>query len=115
MVAIAIGNGTLRQYCFAPRMRELRAHQLSTLTGIVLLGAYIWVIMAVWPPASAGTAAAIGLIWVALTVAFEFGFGHYVAKTSWSRLIEDYNLMRGRVWVLFLIWLGLAPWLLSRF
>ncbi len=109
MVLIAIANGLLREWSYGNYISELRAHQLSTLTGIVLFGLYIWLILRWFPPASAGQALAIGLIWLGLTVAFEFVFGHYVAGHSWSRLGQDYNLAAGRVWVLVLVWLTVAP------
>ena len=38
-----------------------------------------------------------------MTMLFEFGFGHYVAKTPWKKLFHDYNLLKGRVWSLFLL------------
>ena len=44
-------------------------------------------------------------------MAFEFSFGHFVAGHSWSRLFQDYNLFAGRLWVLVLLWLTLAPYL----
>jgi len=39
----------------------------------------------------------IGLVWLAMTVAFEFLFGDYVAGHSWDRLLHDYNLFAGRL------------------
>jgi hypothetical protein len=45
----------------------------------------------------------IGTFWVILTVLFEFGFGHYVAKHSWQKLFADYNIFKGRLWLLVLI------------
>ncbi|MDX1489006.1 MAG: hypothetical protein R3268_12435, partial [Acidiferrobacterales bacterium] len=47
--------------------------------------------------------------WLVLTVAFEFGFGHYIAGHSWERLFADYNIMQGRVWSLFLVWMLILP------
>ena len=49
------------------------------------------------PVPTARAAADVGAAWVVLTVAFEFGFGHYVAKQSWDTLLADYNLRRGTV------------------
>ena len=51
----------------------------------------------------------MGCGWLLFTVAFEFGFGHYVAGHSWQRLLGDYNIFDGRVWSLFLLWLLLMP------
>jgi hypothetical protein len=32
----------------------------------------------------------------------------------WKRLFHDYNLLRGRLWVLILIWTGVAPYVFFR-
>ena len=40
--------------------------------------------------------------WVAPTVGFEFLAGHYVFGNGWERLIADYNVFRGRIWILVL-------------
>jgi hypothetical protein len=44
----------------------------------------------------------IGVIWLIITVAFEFGFFHYVMGKPWETLLADYNVLRGRIWVLVL-------------
>ena len=109
MVAIAIANGSLRQGWYGQFMGELTAHQLSTAIALVLFTAYIWVILRRWPPTGRRQALAIGLLWLTLTLAFEFLFGHYIADHSWARLLADYDLAAGRVWVLIPLWIGLAP------
>ena len=35
-----------------------------------------------------------------MTVAFEFGVGHWVAGDSWSALLENYDVTSGKIWVL---------------
>jgi hypothetical protein len=110
MVAIAIANGALREAICGKRMSELRAHQVSTLSGIVLFTVYIWGVTTVWPLQTSGQAIAVGITWLLLTLAFEFLFGHYVAGHSWSRLLHDYNVLAGRVWVLIPIWVAVAPY-----
>ncbi len=110
LVFVAILNGTLREKGFAKLMAELPAHQLSTLTGILLVGLYVWIVMKYWPIASAGSALLIGGIWFVMTVLFEFGFGHFVMGHPWERLLRDYNIFAGRLWVLFLLWTTFSPW-----
>jgi cytochrome c oxidase subunit IV len=61
-----------------------------------------------------GQAAAIGLIWMVMTAGFEFGFFHYAMGYSWERLLRDYDVIAGRVWVLVLIWIAAWPPLLYR-
>lgn len=114
LAVIAIVNGTLRQFAYGPHMAELAAHQLSTVTGMLLTGLAVWALNRVWPIRSAKEAWIIGACWLMMTIAFEFGFGHYVAGHSWSRLFADYNLADGRVWSLFLAWITVLPYLIWR-
>ncbi|MGO9018284.1 MAG: hypothetical protein ACLQVJ_08025 [Syntrophobacteraceae bacterium] len=109
-LAIAVANGALRQATFGKVMSELRAHQLSTLIGSVLIGLFIWFGIPMRPPASGRQALLIGLIWLLLTVAFEFFMGLALQHRSLSQVLHEYNLTAGRVWIPFLIWLTLAPW-----
>lgn len=114
MLFIAMANGALRQFTFGKAMSELRAHQLSTAIGSVLIGLFIYVVIRTRPPSSAKQAAAIGVIWLTLTVIFEFAFGRLVIRRPWALLFEDYDLFAGRVWVLFLAWLTLSPYVFFR-
>ena len=65
-------------------------------------------------PHSVGQAVAIGLMWMVLTVLFEFGLGRYVLGDSWGNLLHAYNPLEGRVWGLFILWVGLAPYAIYR-
>ena len=51
----------------------------------------------------------VGLMWMVLTVLFEFGLGRYVLGDPWGNLVQARNLLDGRVWGLFILWVGLAP------
>ncbi len=111
MLVIAIGNGALRQTTFGKVMPELRAHQLSTIIGAVVMGVFIWFVIDAWPPSSNGEAIAVGVVWLCLTVVFEFFMGLVLRKRPLVQVLADYDLRAGRVWMLFLIWLTVAPWL----
>lgn len=115
MVFIGILNGILREVTYGKYLSEVRAHQISTITGVLLLGSYIWALTRFWSFESPQQALTIGLIWLGLTIVFEFTFGHYVAGHSWSRLLSDYNIFAGRVWIVALIWIAIAPLLFYRF
>ena len=114
LAVVAVLNGVLRQATYGRHLPELAAHQVSTVTGILLTGAVVWILSRFWPIGSAKEAWVIGACWLLMTVAFEFGFGHYVAGHSWSRLFADYNLADGRVWSLFLAWIAVLPYLSWR-
>ena len=114
LVSIAIINGIIRDTKYRKLMNELQAHQISTLIFILLSGVYIWTLSLRLRMESSSQAITIGLIWIVMTIAFEFLFGHYVAKRSWSRLLQEYNIFKGRVWILVLLWAGIAPYLFYK-
>lgn len=114
MLAVSVANGALRDLTYGKRMAEPAAHRLSTLIGIVLLGAVVWAYMGWAPPASGREALMIGLVWMAMTVAFEFLFFHYLGGHSWSALLANYNVLAGRVWVFVPLWVAVAPVLFYR-
>ena len=114
MVLIAIINAVIRESVYGPFMSELRAHQVSTLTAVIFFGVYVWLISGRWEIESAQQALIIGLIWVLMTVSFEFLFGHYVMGHPWSRLLADYNITAGRTWILVLLWTLILPYLAYR-
>jgi hypothetical protein len=99
MVVIAILNGAIRDGWYGKHVTELQAHQISTVVGVLLFGVYIWVLIRLWRPESVEQAMAIGLVWLGMTIGFEFLFGHYGAKRLWRDLLRDYNLFAGRVWL----------------
>lgn len=111
---VAIVNGAARNLFYTKQLGELRAHQLSTVSGLILFTLYFWVITAKWRIESSSQAIMIGLMWLAMTLIFEFGFGHFIARQPWEKLLHDYNLLQGRLWVLILIWVTAAPYVFFR-
>lgn len=114
MVVIAIINGSIRQFVFTKFTGELTAHQLSCASGIALFAIYAWLITGIWKIESASQAIIIGLMWLVMTVLFEFVFGHYVMANSWQKLLHDYNFIEGRLWVLILIWTTISPYVFYK-
>jgi len=114
LVIIAVANGTIRQIGFQNALGDLHAHQLSTVIGIILFGIYIYWRIKKWKLDSQSEAIKIGLIWMGLTVGFEFALGRLVLDRDWSLLFNDYNILEGRVWVLVLFWVAIAPILFYR-
>lgn len=110
MLLIATGNGTLRDLWYKQFIDELAAHQLSTVSLMLLSGIYTWIIIAKFPPESGRQAIWIGVMWMLLTLVFEFSFG-FVRGRSWSFMLSEYNILEGRIWILIPIWLCLLPYL----
>jgi hypothetical protein len=106
MTLIAVANGAVREAWAIPR-------QLSTILLIVLLTLYMAFVFRRWPPQSARQAAAIGALWVGLTLVFEFALG-WVTGLSWSQMLAEYNLAAGRLWALVPAWIAVAPYAYYR-
>jgi len=110
MIAIAFANATIRQLVFTKYFSDLRAQQFSTITLIILCTIYIWFVFPFLNIQSGNQAILIGLVWVVLTVLFEFSLGRLVRR-SWESLLQDYNITAGRIWPGFLICLFLLPYM----
>lgn len=106
---IGVVNGVLREATYGRRVPERTANQLSGVTAVAAFGAYFSALQARWPLRSRRDAVEVGAGWLGLTVAFEFGFGHLVAKLSWDELLEAYDVTAGRMWPLVLAWIGAGP------
>jgi hypothetical protein len=109
IIPIAIANGAVRDLLIAPRTGDAPAHVVSTvlLCGAILL--WTWLTIGWVRPVDTRAAVRIGLVWLAVTVAFEFLAGHFVFRTPWHRLLADYNLAAGRIWVLVPATTAIAP------
>jgi hypothetical protein len=114
LVVLGLLNATIRQVVYARYLSELAGHQISTLTLAVLVGLYAWALSGFLKLSSPGEAIGVGLMWMVLTIGFEFALGRYVVGDSWGKLLTNYNVLEGRVWGLFVLWVGVAPYVFYR-
>lgn len=114
LVILAILNAVLRENVYGNFISELYAHQLSTFIFLFIIGVYTYFVTKVFALKSSKQALLVGGIWLFMTISFEFVFGHYFMGHSWSKLLNDYNIIEGRVWVLVLVWTFLAPYIFYR-
>jgi phosphate/sulfate permease len=114
LLAAAVVNGTIRQKFISTLLDEHPAHLVST----ILLALIIFIVASLFIRAKgiteSSTLLLIGGLWVALTMAFEFLFFHYAAGVPWTRLLADYNILKGRIFVLVLLSSLLSPLIASR-
>ena len=115
-VIAAILNGTFRVSFITPRVGEYAGHVISTVIFmcVLLVGTYFF-LGYLDADLARNDLLLIGALWLVLTVAFEFLFGHYVMGHSWEKLLADYNIFKGRVWILVLLTTFLAPWLVGTY
>ena len=112
LLALAmIANGVARLYLLVPLLGERGAELASAATGVALILAITRPFIRSLSFASPREYGEIALLWVGMTVAFEFGFGHYVAGASWSALLANYDLLEGRAWPVVLAFVAASPFL----
>lgn len=109
MIMLAFANAGLRETVIIKHFNETRAHQVSTLTLILLVSVYVWFIFPFLGIDSGAKAFLTGLIWVILTILFEFTLGR-ILKRSWASLFEQYDILSGRIWLLFILCLLFLPY-----
>lgn len=114
LLIVAVLNGGLRSALLVPRFGEHTGHVVSTVTLSVAIFVLAWVAISWIGPHDSGDALRIGATWLGLTLAFEFLAGHYLFRTPWQTLMADYNVIRGRIWVLVLLTTFVAPLLAAR-
>jgi hypothetical protein len=114
LLFLAILNVTVRETVLNPQLGPEAGHILSTvlLSGLIVLVA--WVAVPWIGPETSRLAFAVGVLWLGLTLAFEFGAGHWLFRRSWAELLADYNLASGRIWPLVLVATLLAPILAGK-
>ena len=109
LLAIAILNGGFREAVLAPRLGRALGQGLSTVLLSLFILALGWIATPWIGPTSLQDAWLIGVVWVALTLAFEFLGGHFIVGKPWLTLLADYNLFAGRIWVMVLIVTLMTP------
>jgi len=97
-----------------PVVGDFRSRQIGVFTGslIILAIALLFVrwIRAIRPSQLFG----IGVLWLALTVAFEMLFGRFVVGATWETLAADYNILGGGLLPFRMVVLLLAPWIAGK-
>lgn len=109
MIVIAFANAAFRETVITKKLSELRTQQLSTLTLTLLISLYVWFIYPFLKINAATDAFWIGMIWVILTVIFEFSLGR-ILKQSWTNLFNQYDILSGNIWLVFILCLFFLPY-----
>jgi hypothetical protein len=109
LLALAIANGALRELAIVPSTGDTAGHAISSVTLSLAIVALSWFTIAWIAPRSTRDAWMIGALWLVLTLGFEFLAGHYLFGNPWNQLRADYDVLRGRIWILVLLATFVAP------
>ncbi|MFO7676967.1 MAG: hypothetical protein R6V50_01075 [Thermoplasmatota archaeon] len=114
-MVLAIINAGMREGIFSLYLNSLRSHQLSTITLMILIFVVTYLLFRFRVlELSDKQALFMGFFWLILSISFEFLAGHYIFGNSWENLFGDYNIFRGRIWILILITLFISPYLAKK-
>lgn len=113
LIAAESVHGVLRTLLLAPVVGDLRARQVGVVIGSALVLATALLFIRWIRPACGREALRIGVLWLVLTLAFEFSLGHALGRT-WDQMFADYNISRGGYMLFGLLVLVLAPWVAAK-
>lgn len=108
-------HGTFRQLFLAPMIGDFPARRIAVFTGMILIFAITYFCIRWINAPTSKSLITVGFLWVILTILFEFGLGFYVFKFSWERLFEDYDIFRGGLMGLGILFMFFSPLLSARF
>ena len=114
LVVLAIVNGTLREKVLIPALGASTAMQISGVTLSLSIFLVSWLAMPWLGPLPSPWFFFMGLMWLLMTLAFEFGFGHFIAHKSRAELLDAYNFSKGNLWVIVLLATFISPWLAAK-
>ena len=111
MLVATILNEALWLQMLEARIGREKTLSLSSITLIPLLVsiAYVVAVFLDWHDVVGPTVGV--MIWVSMTVAFEFLFWHYVMKVSWDDIKQRFDVEHGdgTIWLVLLV--AAVPWL----
>ena len=114
MMVLAVLNGAFREFVISPRLGPQAGHVISTIILMLLIVALTFLFIARYKGRySSSDMLVMGAAWLILTVSFEFGLG-YARGMPWEQMLADYNVLRGRIWIVIPLTIFFAPYIIYR-
>jgi hypothetical protein len=99
----AILNGIFRESILAPYLGETVALPVSGVILSIIIFTIMYLSIHIFGKNKYHTYLYIGIQLVSITLLFEFIFGHYVLKNSWSELLQVFNILEGNLFIIALL------------
>ena len=109
LLVLAVANGLLRE---AMLLKVLPQDAAFVVSGLLLIACVLLIALSSvrWLGLlGLGEYLLIGMLWLVLTVAFEFGFGILVRDQQPVALLDAYRFRDGNIWPLVLLVIALSP------
>ena len=114
MVLAAIVNGLFREKVLTPLTGAEFALPLSGILLSLLIFIIAFLLISFIHETTGRAYLMIGLLWVALTVSFEYLFGHFVMERSWQEINQVFNVKAGNLFIAAVLTSAIAPWLVAK-
>jgi hypothetical protein len=114
LMAAEVVHGTARTLWLAPHVGDFRARQVAVFSGSLLILLIASLTIRWIRVRGLSALVSIGILWVALTLAFEITLGRLALGYSWKRLASDYDLREGGLLPIGLLVMAMSPWLAAR-
>lgn len=113
LLILALINATIRETTYKPLLIPhigVWAHQISSLTGILLffVGIYIF-LKKVKEAYTQKDLITVGFIWIGMTILFETTMNMYVRHLSFKQVLQTYYFWTGDTWIFVLLSLIVSP------
>lgn len=114
ILVCAVLNGGFREAVLLPGVGKPAALVFSGVLLSVLIVVVSLVFIRWLGPLTTSQSLRVGLLWLCLTLGFEFGFGRFMQQREWSELLEACTFKDGNLLPLVLFVTFLAPWFAAR-
>ena len=113
-IPVGIANGALRDLMLTPALGDTLGRAVSSLTlSLLILGLALLLVDRLGVNTRAGYLG-VGAFWLVLTLLFEVSFALLVMGHPMDELLQDYDIFRGRLWLIVLATTFFAPLLASK-
>jgi len=113
-IPLAIANGALRDRALLRALGDTPARAISSLTlSILILGLTVLLVKRLGVDTRAGYLV-VGGFWLVLTLLFELSFFVLLMGHPMDELLMDYDIFRGRLWLMVLVTTFFAPLLAAK-
>jgi hypothetical protein len=107
-------HGLWRMKVLALWLGDFPARQVCVFTGSLLILLITYACIPWIPATKTRTLLGVGLGWLALTLAFELGFGRFGLHRSWEEIGSDFDMLHGGMLPIGLAVLTLSPLIAAR-
>ncbi len=114
IVVAAIINGAVRDKLLTPWLGAEISLPFSGITLSALVLVITYGALAIFGKVKARVYIFIGLLWLVLTLAFEYLFGHFVLGKSWYEISQVLNVRNGNLFSIVLLITAASPWLVAK-